>query len=505
MSYFSEFLENVKKYEVRARHELGIDAILQKVKQQLGLEAELYDEAGRFIGGTGEYSYGHTEEKHERAIARVIETGQPYVVYDSKTSELGCANCKSNDTCSGYGAIYFPVYSSSHTLLGILSITSFMEKYKENIAQDTEFYFTHLAETGIRLEQKLSVMLRPKVQMNTKRERTSPHDVLFEDIIGNDTGIRNVILKARKVINSPSTVLIKGESGTGKELLAKAIHYEGNRSRQPFIAINCSAIPDTLLESELFGYEGGAFTGSKKDGKKGKFQLADQGTLFLDEIGDMPLSLQPKILRVLQERSIEPIGSSLSIPINVRVIAATHRNLDEMVQKGEFREDLYYRLNVIPLHTTPLRERRSDIPLFCDYFIRKHAAILSKGPLLLNPALEEWLKRYDWPGNIRQLENAIEYMVNMVDTDMVSFEDLPEYLHEQVESMDNASLEQLLSQYEKKILESYLDREEYRNDKGKVASELQISLSTLYRKLEKYDFCVEEWPKQLGRKAWNVK
>ncbi|QHZ47127.1 sigma-54 interaction domain-containing protein [Bacillus sp. NSP9.1] len=497
MTYYSELVEQAKKYELNIRNELGVDAILTTVEQTLGFETVLHDAGGMVIGGTGRYGMSFGRGRNNSVVAKVLETGRPYIVRDSKTSDLGCSNCRFNDKCGGYGAIAFPVYGHDRTLLGVISIVGFSEEHKKKIAADEEFYFSYLAEASLRLKRRLKLTRMPK-----QKERRSPHDVLFEDIIGNATGMKNLIAKTRKVVNSPSTVLIQGESGTGKELIARAIHCEGNRSRHPFIALNCSAIPDTLLESELFGYEGGAFTGSKKSGQKGKFELAHQGTIFLDEIGDMPLSLQPKILRVLQERYIEPIGSTKSVPIQVRVIAATHRNLEEMVRNGEFREDLYYRLNVIPLHTMPLRERRADIPLFCDHFIRKHSLVLNKRPLELEPDLEEWLIRYDWPGNIRQLENAIEYMVNMAETDVISFSDLPEYLQEQVEPVNSMSLEQLLAQYERKILESYLIREEYRKDKGKVAKELRISLSTLYRKLEKYEFCIEDW---LGGRALNDK
>jgi transcriptional regulator with PAS, ATPase and Fis domain len=203
----------------------------------------------------------------------------------------------------------------------------------------------------------------------------------------------------------------------------------------------------------------------------------------------MPISLQPQLLRVLQERSIERIGGKKNIPIDVRVIAATHRNLEEMVEKGTFREDLYYRLNVIPLITKPLKERRDDILLFLRYFIRKHCRILKINELSIDPVLEQWLIKYDWPGNIRQLENAVEYMVNIAESDTIEIHDLPDYLNKQENFVcfrRGLSLEQMISEYEKNILEAFYFAEPYRNDKEKISQMLQISLSTLYRKLEKY-------------------
>ncbi|MMZ58032.1 Propionate catabolism operon regulatory protein [compost metagenome] len=259
-----------------------------------------------------------------------------------------------------------------------------------------------------------------------------------------------------------------------------------------FVAINCAAIPENLLESELFGYEGGAFTGSRREGSIGKFELANKGTIFLDEIGDMPLFLQSKLLRVLQEKEIERVGGKKAIPVNVRVIAATHQNLEEMVQQGSFREDLYYRLNVIPLYMKPLKERRDDISLYLNYFLRKHGRIMNRNFLRIDPMLERWLVQYDWPGNIRQLENAIEYMVNMAESETISFQDIPDYLLQQEDipvNQKGLSLEQMVSEYEKNIIQSYFLAEKYRNDKEQIALELQISLSTLYRKLEKYKLC----------------
>ncbi len=228
-----------------------------------------------------------------------------------------------------------------------------------------------------------------------------------EQIIGDSPRMRDVYKMVGKVAASDVTVLVTGESGTGKELVARAIHYHSSRAGGPFVTINAAAIPHELLESELFGHERGSFTGAFQR-KEGKFKLADGGTLFLDEIGDMPADLQVKILRALQEREIAPLGGAGSQKVDVRVIAATNRNLAEMVGAGTFREDLYYRLNVVPIDLPPLRERREDIPLLAGYFLRKYGQELGYGQKRLSPSAIEWLKRQNWPGNVRELENVVK-------------------------------------------------------------------------------------------------
>lgn len=250
--------------------------------------------------------------------------------------------------------------------------------------------------------------------------------ILFQDILGDSTKIREVKNIARGVADSTSTVFLRGESGTGKELFARAIHFESDRKKAPFIAINCASIPDNLLESELFGYEGGSFTGAKKEGRMGKFELANKGTLFLDEIGDLPLHIQPKLLRALQEKSFMRLGGKEKISTNFRLLTATNRNIEEMVENGEFREDLYYRLNVIPINIPPLRERADDIELLSEYLLEKNCIKLGKDRKEFSNDLKLIISRYSWPGNIREMENTIEYLVNVVSDRVIKAEDLPE-------------------------------------------------------------------------------
>ena len=234
----------------------------------------------------------------------------------------------------------------------------------------------------------------------------------FEKIIGRDQNFVRIIEYAKKIADSRSNVLIMGESGTGKELFAQAIHNYSSRHDEPFVALNCGAIPRNLVESELFGYEGGAFTGAKSAGQPGKFEIADGGTIFLDEIGEMPLDMQTRLLRVIEEGIVIRVGSNKEIVVDARVIAATNKDLNDEVRKGNFRKDLYYRLNVLPIRLMPLRERKDDIPLLSQYFMERISRKLKKKSVNINEETMKSLLEYEWPGNVRELENIIELMVN---------------------------------------------------------------------------------------------
>jgi DNA-binding NtrC family response regulator len=246
----------------------------------------------------------------------------------------------------------------------------------------------------------------------------------FDNIIGNSGAMQQVFARMERIVHTDSTVLILGESGTGKELVAKAIHYNGARKDKPFVAINCGAIPAELLESELFGHVRGSFTGAVAD-KLGKFELANNGTLFLDEIGTMPQHLQMKLLRVLQEHEVERVGSGNKIKLNLRLISATNADLEEEVKKGSFREDLYYRLNVIPIHLPPLRERREDIPLLTHHFFQKSCREMNRPLMTIEGAAMARLQNYDWPGNVRELENIVERTVALTAGEIIGVHDLP--------------------------------------------------------------------------------
>ncbi|MBZ2174612.1 sigma 54-interacting transcriptional regulator [Schnuerera sp. xch1] len=318
-------------------------------------------------------------------------------------------------------------------------------------------------------------------------------NITFEHIIGNSPKMLEVKNVAKKIATSKSTVLINGESGTGKELFARAIHNASGRDNYPFIAINCASIPDNLLESELFGYEGGAFTGASKDGQLGKLELANGGTLFLDEIGDLPLHLQPKLLRVLQDEAFMRVGGKELISVDFRLITATNRDLKQMIRDGKFREDLYYRLNVIPIDIPPLRERIEDINRLSQHFLNKYCDKLEVFQKYFSEDVKEALYKYNWPGNVRELENVVEYLVNIVKGESINFESLPYAIKSYIKDYSHKSgnshrLKDILNNYEREILKLYLDT--YGNttkDKIKISSILGINLSTLYRKLSKHN------------------
>lgn len=334
----------------------------------------------------------------------------------------------------------------------------------------------------------IAVILRPFDEFNRIVNRLTLQDAGYtiQDILGDSETMSQIREQAKTVAAGKSTVLIRGESGTGKEMLARSLHNLSPRHAGMFIAINCTAIPETLLESELFGYEDGAFTGARKGGKIGKFELANKGTLFLDEIGDMPLFLQAKILRVLQERQIERIGGITPIPVDVRVIAATHRNLEQMMEKGEFREDLYYRVNVFPMQIKPLRDRKEDLAVLCDHFIQVYNKQLNKNVKTMSEEFQQRLRDYSWPGNVRELQNVIEYAVNLTEGSILTERHLSPRLKE-ISTRDDLSRYNLEAIERETILRCYQTFEAGVRGKEKMAKALGIGLATLYRKLARYN------------------
>ncbi|MDF3001680.1 MAG: modulated sigma54 specific transcriptional regulator, Fis family [Bacillota bacterium] len=315
----------------------------------------------------------------------------------------------------------------------------------------------------------------------------------FDDIMGESEAIRRAKNQALLTARGNSTVLITGESGTGKEMFAKAIHYSSSRAKGPFVTVNCGAIPENLLESELFGYEKGAFTGANEKGKFGKFELANGGTIFLDEIGDMPLHLQVKLLHVLQNMRFERVGGNKVIIVDVRVVAATNKDLEAMIKDGTFREDLYYRLSVIPLTIPPLRGRRTDIKPLMYHFLNKYNTFMNKKIIGFTEEVEYIYEAYDWPGNVRELENAIEYGTNMAFGDKIGIDAIPGRLLKNdantihIEESDLPLSEQVKF-YEKEIITRKLKKYSGNsNAKDLVAKDLGLSRATLYRKLSELD------------------
>jgi transcriptional regulator of acetoin/glycerol metabolism len=303
----------------------------------------------------------------------------------------------------------------------------------------------------------------------------------FDKIIGVNDKLKKLIVYAKKIADSKSTILITGESGTGKEVFAQAIHNHSKRCDEPFIAVNCGAIPRTLIESELFGYEGGAFTGAKKGGNVGKFEIAEGGTILLDEIGEMPSDLQIRLLRVIEEGVINRVGSSKQINCNVRIMAATNKDLKHEVERGNFRKDLYYRLNVLPLYLPPLRERRDDIAQLVSYYMRKTSKKLNKHGVDISEEYMDYLKNYDWPGNIRELENVIERIVNSEVIQMNLYDEVARV----EKKASNLYIGNTLEQMEKHHITEVI--KEVNGNMSLAAKILDIARSSLYRKIEKYN------------------
>ncbi len=344
------------------------------------------------------------------------------------------------------------------------------------------------------LDEMRIVIKRAMERCRLQEEVQSLHRRLGEGppaMLGESPAMQKVFDLVRKVADSDVTVLVTGESGTGKELVARAIHRQSPRRDRPFLTVNCASIPESLLEAELFGHEKGAFTGAHQQ-KLGKFELAHEGTLFLDEIGEMPMAMQSKILRVLQEREIERIGGIKPVTVDIRIIAATNKDLGEAVAAGRFREDLFFRLNVVNIHLPPLRERLEDIPALAQVFLKLYAEKFNRRVMQLGDQAQAWLVRQRWPGNVRELENVIQRAVVLTDSEILDLDDLRDAVQVSGETvpepMGNGRLrdhlDRVSSDIEKKLIEQALIEED--DHRGAAAKRLGISRKHLYNKMKKY-------------------
>lgn len=460
--------------------------LAELIAEVLRVDVEIVDKNLNRIAGTGRYKLVKAVAKDRESFIQMktIETGKKIVVENPGFNRL-CKECPKKNSCIEKFECTTPI-SIEEEVIGVISLICFTENQKKVILDKFKEYTDFL--------DHISELIAVKVKEYSRDTKTLCHKeqgkgvVYFSNIIGNSEVMKGVIEKGKKIARGNANVLVAGESGTGKELLSRAIHFESSRGTGPFIAINCGAIPEALLESELFGYSSGAFTGANKNGKIGKFQLANKGTIFLDEIGDMPLQLQVKLLRVLQDKIVIPIGSNKPISIDIRIISATNKNLEAMVRGGKFREDLYYRLNVIPIELPPLRKRKEDIPILIQYLLNRYCSVYhEKKPEISTEAMDR-LTQYPWSGNIRELENTIEYIVNMLQGDLiVRLEHLPDKLllsNEDINVKNDFNLENIEKQTILKALTLYGNRTD---NKKKACEALGISLATLYRKLEKYN------------------
>ncbi len=402
---------------------------------------------------TGEYSiwaaYGLTKKEIERGryrvgegvTGKVLETGQPMIVPDIGKEPLFLNRTRARDMRDlGHTFLCVPVQIKAETF-GVLSADRIFGDDPGALEEDIRFLtvLASLIGQAVTLARTVQEKRRELVQENIQLHEELKVKYRLANVVGGSRKMQEVYEVVERVAPARSTVLIRGESGTGKELIARALHYNSPRAGKPFIRVSCAALPETLLEAELFGHEKGAFTGATES-RKGRFELADGGTLFLDEIGELSLSTQVKLLRVLQERKFERLGSSVSISVDVRLVTATHKDLERAIKERQFREDLYYRLNVIPIYLPPLREREADTLLLIEHFLEISNRDNNKSAAFSKQALE-LMARYSWPGNVRELENCVERLVVLSQSDLIGLEDLPLSIRSGVDAPSGADFQ----------------------------------------------------------------
>ena len=434
-------------------------------------------------------AHGLTKEQIERGkykigegiVGRVLEKGAPMVIPNVGEEPLFLNKTGSRIGKNGISFLCVPIKFKGESI-GVLSADRIFKDKAVTIYEDIRV-----------LEIVASIIAQYVILWKNYRESEQERENLkielrgrysLPNIIGNSDKMKEVFEAVHRVAHSKATVLLYGESGTGKELVAKAVHYMSPRAKWPFVKFNCASIPEGLLESELFGHEKGAFTGAI-NARKGRFELANGGTILLDEVGDLPVNLQPKILRVLQEREFERVGGEKTIKVDVRLIAATGRNLEDLVSKGKFREDLYYRLNVVPIFMPALRARKEDIPLLIEYFLGKFNKENVKD-VAISPDALRVLMDYSWPGNVRELENTMERLVVMSDKNTIKTSDLPINLKllPPKESLQKESLTTGIEDIEKSMLFDALEKTGW--IQAKAARVLGITPRQIGYKMKKY-------------------
>lgn len=373
-------------------------------------------------------AYGLTSEEINRGryrigegiVGKVMNTGMPMFIPDIEKEPQFLNKTGSRPDKKGISFLCVPIKIEDE-ILGVVSADRIYADENADVDDDIRVLSIIATLIGqfLKLWEAYKIMENENITLRSQlKDKYS-----FPNLIGQSPSFQAVLKTVMKVAGTDATVLLFGESGTGKELIAKTIHFQSKRARGHFVAINCAAIPENLLEAELFGSEKGAFTGAVK--RVGRFEQANGGTIFLDEVGELPLSLQPKLLRVLQERTFEPLGSSKTVKVDVRIISATNKDLSEEIRKGRFREDLFWRLNVIPIYIPPLRERKEDIPLLVEYYLKSFSEIYKKSVTIDDEALKI-LTSYEWPGNVRELANTIERLVVMTESNKIKVYDLPD-------------------------------------------------------------------------------
>ncbi|HOT41742.1 MAG TPA: sigma 54-interacting transcriptional regulator [Syntrophorhabdaceae bacterium] len=417
----------------------------------------------------------------EGIVGRVVETGSPMVIPDLGKEPLFLNRTKARIEKDNVSFLCVPI-TIKDEVLGVLSVDRIFDKM---VSVEEDLRVLQIIATLIGQAIKIHSAYETERQKKEELTKELKNRYSLPNIISVSDKMEDVIKTCLKVAKSRANVLLRGESGTGKELIAKALHYESDRSNMPFVALNCAALPETLLEAELFGYEKGAFTGAV-GAKPGRFELANKGTIFLDEIGDINLSIQAKLLRVLQEHTFERLGGTKTIHVDVRVVAATNRNLEEMVKAGKFREDLYWRLNVVPIFIPALRDRREDIPPLIEHFLKRFNKEYEKN-ITINPDALRYLIEYAWPGNVRELENTIERLVVLNESGIIKADELPAYIKDKISIKNYTSEGSLIVEKERLEKERIIEALKKCNfNQSKAARLLGITQRQIGYKIQKY-------------------
>ncbi len=435
-----------------------------------------------------------TYQVGEGITGRVVKSGKPIIIADiTKEKQLvnktGHLNSRDQQQRS---FLCVPVTIGNETI-GTLNITTGYQG--QEMLQQTQQMLTVIASMiarAVKVRQELRESTQRLVAENERLKRALKQRFTPDRIVGRSQVMQEVFDLIWQVCKSEATVLIRGDSGTGKELVAQEIHYNSLRAEKPFIKVNCAALPESVIESELFGHEKGAFTGAHMH-RKGRFELADEGTLFLDEIGELSPQMQVKLLRVLQEQEFERVGGTRTIKVHVRLITATNRNLEEEIARGRFREDLYYRLNVFPIHLPPLRERKSDIILLCDSFIDKYNKRNNRSIKRITSSAIDLFMSYHWPGNVRELENCIERAVLLSNDQVIHAYHLPPSL-QSAESSDTSyakTLDDAVQELERELIADALKSS--RGNRAKAARDLGISERIMGLRISKYHLSTEKY------------
>jgi Nif-specific regulatory protein len=434
----------------------------------------------------------------EGVTGQVVQTGNPRII--PRVSEdpafLNRTGARSGKSHRDVAFVCVPIKLGNETVgaLGVDRMTAPQKELEETVRLLS--IMASLVAQAVKIRQNIMEEKRALLEENTRlheelRERFRP-----SNIVGNSRAMQDVFDMIAQVSRSDATVLVRGESGTGKELVAHAIHYNSSRADKPFVKVNCAALPETVIESELFGHEKGAFTGAVQS-RKGRFEIANGGTIFLDEIGDLSASTQIKLLRVLQEREFERVGGNNTIRVNVRIIAATNRNLEEAIEKNEFREDLYYRLNVFPIHIPPLRDRKSDILLLADHFIEKYGEQNHVAVRRISTPAIDLLTSYHWPGNVRELENCIERAVLLSVDEVIHSHHLPPSLQsaESTNTEFHGTLDESLDNLERELIIDAL--KSARGNMAKAARFLGVTERIMGLRVKKHDIDAHQFRTKL--------